>query len=163
MRKLFLALFAILFVVGVANATNIPSTVDPENSAEIWITSVYNYTGSGATEADVGDVVCWDIDNSTDDNKNWVIQCATADTTLVAGVVYQAAIKGGDVGTIAIKGPVQTDCIYLQTVDGPACSSATAGSATSCAEGSYANADAMFGFVTGACSSNSGVVYVNVN
>src|SRR3990167_11398181 len=128
MKKLLLALMAFLLLGGVSFAANIPNVVDPDDGSpsEVWITPVYN--NSGGT-LDVGDVVVWDMEQSTGDDDNWVTTTTTAATSLVAGVVYPRDIVSADIGTIAIRGPVAVDAAgSLNSVDGPACTSTTAGS-----------------------------------
>ncbi len=106
MKRLFLAFLALLLCVGVASATNIPPATDAVNNKEVWITPVYN---NESAEIGVGQVVQWDMDSSTGDNKNYVVLCELADTFLVAGVVYPSAIAAKSIGFIATKGPIQVD------------------------------------------------------
>lgn len=152
MKKFIFALLAVLLIAGVAFAVSIPQSEESKNGPYVWTVPVYNNSGS---TLDVGDVVIWDIDASTGDNDNYVTTTTTADTHIVAGVVYSADIAAGDTGTIVVRGVVATDCINLQTVNGPACSSGTAGTATSCSDD-----DAMFGHVTQVCSSGSALIMV---
>jgi hypothetical protein len=161
MRKLFLALLVILFTAGMASAAAVGGIGDATNSREIWITSVYNNTGSGATAVDAGDCLEWDIGSSTNDDKNWVVQCDAADTFLVAGVAWPTEIGAGSTGLMAIKGPVSVD-----TVDGSVevgalmCSSATAGSVDGCSD-TATDANAL-GFITQAGSGRTATMQVFV-
>jgi len=109
MKKLFLVVLALLLCVGVANATNIPRAVDAVNGREIWVTSVFVNETTNPTFMDVGDCAQWDMDSSTGDDKNYVVQCDATDTYLVAGIIWPAQISGQTVGLMAIKGPVQAD------------------------------------------------------
>lgn len=152
MKKLLLMLFALLCITGVAGAANIPSYVDAEGGPEVWITPVYNNSGSSMG---AGSVVVWDVDASTGDNDNYVTTTTSADTYIVAGVVYPAAIAAGAVGSIAIRGPVTTNVLNC-AVNGPVCSSAQAGYGNRC--GAEA---AMFGHCTVASASNSATVYIS--
>ena len=157
MKKLFLSvLFAILLVGGYANlahAIAIPEAEQGNEGPAVWLVPVYN--NSGGT-LDVGDVVVWDIEQSTGDNDNYVTTTTTADTVLVAGVVYGNDIAAASSGTIAVHGFVSVDMAGGgNTVDGPVCTSATAGSAQSCG-----NNAAAFGFVTTVTSSGSANVFV---
>lgn len=156
-KSLVLAFLFTLVVAGSAFAVSFTHSINPETGGpELTIMSVYNNSSS---TMDVGDVAIWDGDASTGDDDNWVNTTTTADTYIVAGVVYPADILAGGVGTIVIRGPVQTDFIAGgNSVDGPACSSATAGAARSC------NTDAAnFGFVTQAGTGTSAVVCVHCN
>lgn len=157
MRKLFLAIL-FLGLASTGYATSIPEAAEPkEGGPNLWLESVYVHTGS--TALDVGDVVCSDMDASTGDDDQWVEQCAANDTYNVVGVVWPVGIGAGGVGTIVIRGPVATDVVSgLNTVNGPACSSSTAGSARSCTTDA-----ANFGIVTQVASSGSAIVCVNCN
>lgn len=131
MRKLFLALFAILFVVGVASAANIPSMVDPKTDREVWLMSVYNDEGSTMS---AGQCAEWKMDSGTDDNEAYVELCDSVDTFLVAGIVFPANILAGERGTIAIKGPVPATTVSTIPAGALLCSSATAGSLAVCSD-----------------------------
>lgn len=160
MKSLKLFLLSTILLLGVGGsvfATTIPDATEPkEGGPDVWLQSVYNNSGS---TMDVGDVAIWDGDSSTGDDDNWVTTTTTADTYLVAGVVYPANIAAGASGTIAIRGPVQTDQLTgLNAVKGLACSSTTAGSAKTC----DTNA-ANFGIVVTAAASNSAIVCVRCN
>ena len=158
MKKLFLAILFLGLAAG-SHAASIPLGVEPANGGpELWLQSVYVNTSS--TALDVGDVVCWDGDSSTGDDDSWVEQCSAADTYLVAGVVYPLGIAAGSSGTIAIKGPVQTDAVggHLGVANGLACSSSTAGSAVSCSTNA-----ANFGIVVTPNTGTSAVVCVKCN
>lgn len=156
MRKFLFILFALLFCVGVASAANIPSVVNPTEGPELWITQVYN--NSGGT-LDVGDVVIWQIGSSTGDDDNYVTTTTTAQTYIVAGVVWPVDIGATNSGTIVIRGPVAVDDDGrgLNDAGGLACTSGTAGAATSCTSAPQAN----FGIVTQAGASGSAIVFVN--
>jgi len=156
MKKLLFVLFALLFVVGVANATTIPGIVDPATSRELWITQVYN----GDTVAlDVGDCAEWVVGSSTGDDKNWVEGCDATDTFLVAGVIWPVDIGVGAMGLMVIKGPVEVDTVIQnQEVGSLVCASTTGGSVDNCSDiDSDPNA---LGYVTATGSSNSAMVQV---
>ena len=158
MKNLFLAILFLGLAFNV-HATSIPDATEPkEGGPNLWLESVYVDTGS--TALDVGDVVCNNMDASTGDDDNWVEQCSTADTYNVVGVVWPVGIGAGGTGTIVIRGPVATDVAggQLNSVNGPACASATAGSAKSC-DTQAAN----FGTVTQVAASGSAIVCVNCN
>ena len=158
MKKLVLVILALFLFVGGASAANIPRAVDPINAREMWITSVFNDEGSG-TVADVGDCVEWKMDSSTGDNKNYVEVCDSADTFLVAGVVWPVDIADQTTGIIVIKGPVETDTVYGTALAGTlVCSSTTAGSVVDCSSGAV-DANAL-GYITAAGSSHSAIVNV---
>ena len=146
-NKLFAALLIVSTMAGVAFAANIQGSVEPKSGGpEVWTLSVYNNSGSSMA---AGAVAVWDIDNSTGDNDPWVTTTTTADTGIVAGVVYPTAIASGDSGTIAIKGVVSvTKLSGVGTSLGAnvaLCSSGTAGSARACAS---ATDKSSFGFAT---------------
>jgi hypothetical protein len=109
MKKLFLVVFALLLMVGVANATNIPQMVDPKNYPTVWTELVYNGSGSTIQSATI---VEWDFDtsdvdeNQYDDMCSWVKVANGASDIWTAGVVpWGKTIANGDVGAIVIRGP----------------------------------------------------------
>ena len=156
MKKYLISLLSLLLVTGVAFGASIPSGVNPKEGPEIWLTEVYNNSG---TALDAGDVVVWDIGSSTGDNDNYVTTTTTKDTALVAGVVYPAGIAASASGSIAIRGVV--DCDLLAAQDAAAgsfiCTSGTAGDGKVCqtATNSYA-------ITTGTQSGNSIACFVKV-
>lgn len=157
MNKLLLnSLFALLVIASGANlahAIGIPSSEDPKDGPAVWTVPVYNNSGS---TLDVGDVVVWDIGSSTGDDDNYVTTTTTADTALVAGVVYRNDIAAGDTGTIVVHGVVDVDVLAgLQSAGGIACTSATAGSARNCTNDAHG-----FGIVTQGASGGTAKVYV---
>lgn len=158
MKKYLLSLIALLFLCGVSFAAAIPDSMEPQTGGpELWFLDVYN---NGSTTLDAGDVVIWDGDSSTGDNDNWVTTTTTADTYLVAGVVYPDDIVASGSGTIVIRGPVPVDTIaaHLNIVKGLACSSSTAGSARSCTTD-----NANFGIVVTASGTGNATVCVHCN
>jgi len=160
MRKLLFALVAVLFLCGVATATTIPSAVNGKDGREIWITSVYN--NHGAT-MDAGDVAVWEIDASTGDDDNYVQTTTTADTHLVAGVIWPVDILAGDTGLMVIRGPVPVDTVTCPSgiIAGVAlCSSGTGGAAQACSNPTTGN-NKRFGFAVGSCSGASVQAFVN--
>ena len=159
MRKFLYSVLAVLFLSGVAYARSIPSGVDTKAGPEVELQGVYN--NSSGTLA-VGSVVIWDIDQATGANDSYVNTTTTADTYIVAGVVYPNAIAAGASGQIAVRGVVSTLVQAsggLNLVDGPACSSTTAAKAHSCSATEAAN----FGFVTQVVSGGSALVCVHCN
>jgi len=157
MRKLFLTLIAILLVAGVAYAADIPAVVNPKAGPEVWVTTVYN---DDSSTLDVGDCVEWKIGNSTGDNDNYVEQCDSADTFIVAGIVYPVDIAVGDVGTIAIRGVVEADVINGTEAGSLLCSTTTQGSLGVCSSGT-SDTDAV-GFATAKPTNggNTQLIYV---
>ena len=156
MKKLFLSLLALLLMAGVSVAASVPEAVDPVNGPEVWVTSVYNNSGSTLS---AGDVVVWDIASSTGDNDNYVTTTTTTDTGIVAGVVWPAAIVAGASGSIAIRGAVTTNTTTPTIGANTAvCTGATAGKAAACGAATDGKA---FGFVTQAGNGTSAVVFVN--
>lgn len=152
MKKYLLSfLFALLFATGgaqLACAVAIPEVEDPRDGPAVWLVPVYN--NSGGT-LDVGDVVIWDTEQSTGDNDNYVTTTTTAGTSIVAGVIYGSDIVAGESGKMAVHGVVSVDMAAGgNEVDGPVCTSPTAGSAMSCTDD-----DKAFGIVTTVTSSGS--------
>ena len=130
--SLLFALLAVLMIAGVAFSHQI--TADPYDSDAGGSTILVPVYSAGAL--DVGDVVVWAIDDSTagtDDNDLWVETTTTADTAIVAGVVWPSAIAAGGTGSIAIYGMAECD---LSAVGAPAmapiCTTTTAGAGDNC-------------------------------
>jgi len=130
MRKVLFALLAVLFIAGVAFAHTIG--VDPKAGPMIQTIPVFNNHAS--TTMDAGDVVVWDIGNSTGDNDNYVTLSTTADTGLVAGVIWPASIVAQSTGTMAIYGMVECDVAALVVSEhDQLCTSTTSGAGKGCA------------------------------
>ena len=109
MKKYLFIILALLLMIGVANATNIPVGVDPQNNPIVWAEAVYNGSGATITSAYI---VSWDFDTSdvseawNDDMCNWVKTASEADDIWTAGVLpYGRNLANGDVGSIIIRGP----------------------------------------------------------
>lgn len=130
MRKLFLVLVALLVVsVGNAQAWFAADAKTTDGAASVKI-PVYN--NSGAT-LDAGDVVIANFSASTGDNDLYVTTSTTADTGIVVGVVWPADIASTDVGSVVVYGFAECDVnIGGISVDGPICTSTTAGSGKAC-------------------------------
>jgi hypothetical protein len=157
MRKLFITLL-VLGIAGTLCAWNFPTTEKYNDGGAIITRQVYS-----ASALDVGDVVVWAIGDSTGDNDNYVATTTTANTYIVAGVVYPAAIAAGEVGSIAVRGPVQVDWVSAGSsttgnVGSPVCSSATAGEAWACQTATTSAAN--FGHVVTEASAGSATMYV---
>lgn len=156
MKKLFsmLVLATSLMIGSYAHAISIPVAEDAKGGPAPWLVPVYNNSGSSLA---AGSVVVWQIASSTGADDNYVTTTTTADTAIVAGVVYKNAIAAGDTGVIAVHGVVPVTVGFGgNTVGGLLCSSSVAGSARTCA-----NDDAGFGIVTTAASAGSGYVFIN--
>ena len=153
MRKLFITCLAVLFMASVAYAASIPWIVDARNQKEIWTTVVYN---NSSGDLAIGDVVVWDIGSSTGDDDNYITTTTTANSPIVAGVVYPAAILDGDTGTIAIYGPVDVDYSSAETVADVVCTSGTAGEGGDCT-GDY------YGFGTVMEATDPGKTFIKIN
>lgn len=172
MKKLFLLVFALLLMAGVANATNIPQMVDPKNYPTVWTELVYNGSGSTIQSATI---VEWDFDasdvdeNQYDDMCSWVQTADGASDIWTAGVVpWGKTIANGDVGPIVIKGPT----FVIEHSTSPAannmCGSHTDGSVTTdaasantAALGIAINISPSVGPMGSACSGYS-IVYVDI-
>ena len=115
MKKLLIAIFAILLMAGIASATNVPRTISATDGPEVWLVSVYNNSSS---TIDAGDVVIWDIDESTGDDDNYVNTTTGGATRIVAGVVYPVDIAAKSVGLLAVRGVVDCDTVADTDADG---------------------------------------------
>ena len=107
MKKLFI-LIAILLICSVSTSQAFFTIADPQNAelgANVKI-PVYNFSSSALGE---GDVVVWDVGNSTGDNDLYVNTTTTASTALVAGVVSQGGIAAKSAGSIIVYGLAQCD------------------------------------------------------
>ena len=148
MKKLLFISLAILLIAGVAGAVSMPQSEYAEEGPFVWTVPVFN--NSGGT-MDVGDVAVWQFSSSTGDNDNYVTTTTTADTLLVAGVIYPNDILNQDSGTMAIRGVVSIDVIANGTIGTTntgflLCTSGTAGAAQRCSDPAT-DAEA-FGFAT---------------
>ena len=145
MRKfsLLIALLVVVSITGVAIAHQI--TADPYNSDDGGSTIFVPVYSAGALDA--GDVVVWAINDSTagtDDNDLWVATTTTADTQLVAGVVWPSAIAAGGTGSIAIYGMAECDLSsFGAEANTPLCTTGTAGAGDLCASSTAANSYAI--------------------
>ena len=152
MKRILFVLFAVLFIAGIANAAIV---YDPKTGSGIELISVYN---NSASTLDAGDVVVWAATGSTGDNDAYVTTTTTANTFLVAGVVYPADIAAYDVGSIAVKGIVAVDT--LGNSEGTAlCSSGTAGAARPCGTAATTGYG-LVGISTAAATAATGTVNV---
>src|SRR3990167_8649697 len=106
--KRILSLVAVL-LLGLATTSHsyfgAASARSTDGSASVKIT-VYN---NASADLDAGDVVVWDIDASTGDNDLYVTTTTTADTGLVAGVVWPDAITDGSEGSLVVFGFAECD------------------------------------------------------
>ena len=115
-KKLFLIALAFLLIYGIAEATNIPTLVDPKNYPTVWTELVYNGNTSNAATIYSGYVVEWDFDSSDsdagtvyDDTCPWVKKANAANDIWTAGVVeFGQDIPYQSVGRIIIRGPAVT-------------------------------------------------------
>ena len=161
MKKLFSFFLSALLLLGLAGnsfAINIPESDNPTAGPQVVTIGVYN-NNTGDAQLTAGDVVIWDIDSSTGKNDNYVTVSSTADTYIVAGVVYPRDILAGDIGTIAVKGvvPVTVLSSNAATAKGLLCTSTTVHRAKDCA-----NRDAAFGIVTTVAAGTAAQAYINV-
>ena len=150
MKRLFLLSLAVLLIAGAAWAISIPQSEDAETGPAIWYVPVYNNSGSALSK---NDVVVWDFGSSSGDNDNWVTTNTTADTFIVAGVVWPSDIAASDRGTIAVRGVVKVtiDSDGPQPINTAAagsllCAGSTAGAGQVCSNNG-SDADA-FAFTT---------------
>ena len=158
--KKFVIFLAILLLVSFTGMAQAQLFVDPVAGPEVWVTSVYNNSGSSLS---AGDVVIWDIASSTGDNDNYVTTTTAVDTTLIAGVVFPNSIGTGEIGSIAVRGAgikVNTIAGGSVAVGTSLCTGATAGSASVCSEtGGDPN---RIGFCTSANTGSSCTAFISV-
>ena len=151
MKKFLFVLLAVLLIAGSAQALSIPQSEDAKAGPGISLRPVFN---NDTTTLSAGDVVVWDIGSSTGDNDNYVIDTATADTYIVAGVVWPNSIPAKSRGHIAVHGVVDCDIVAngVQT-GGLICSSTTEGEGQTCGvnDAAYAIATAVIANTTGKC------------
>ena len=158
MKKILGLFIAMLLIASVAGAHQLSS--DPTGAMTTQFPAVYiDVYSAGALDA--GDVVVWAIDDSTGDNDAWVESTTTADTGIVAGVVWPNAIAAKGTGTIVIYGMAECDASSAGIGSmGTMCTTSTAGAGDSCAatdgSGSYAIATAAIS------TSAQGKCFVNV-
>lgn len=159
MRKYLYVFLAILLVAGVAHAISIPQSEDPKTGPAVWTVPVYN--NSGGT-LDVGDVVVWDIASSTGDDDNYVTTTTTADTFLVAGVVYGNDILAASRGVIAVHGVVSVDLVTTSHVNAGTllCSGTTAGAAQACSDLTSDNEAIGFSVTEAGTGASTGQVFL---
>ena len=146
MKKLLSVLFALALVVSIAGVVySHQGSYNPQvNDGGAYI-AVPVFNNESSTTMDAGDVVVWDISSSTGDNDAYVKLSTTADTGIVAGVVWPSDILAQTSGSMVIWGIVECD-IGADGVgaDSPICSSATSGGGDQCpstdGSGSYAMA-----------------------
>ena len=130
MKKARLFLLAFLLLLSMTGLATAQLVYNPATGMSYETIPVYN--NSGGT-LDAGDVVVWDIASSTGDNDAYVTTTTTADTDLVAGVIWPSSIAAASSGTMAILGLVECD-LGAQGVasGGPLCTSGTAGGGDMC-------------------------------
>ena len=151
MKKFRLFLFALLAVAIIAGVSYGHSVaVNPYASeGSTVVVPVY-----AAAALDAGDVVVWSIDASTGDNDLWVASTSTVDTHIVAGVVMNAIVAGGN-GFIAIYGVTSCDT-NGDAIDAasPICTSSTAGAGTNCGDDSAGYAISVAAIAGGTTTGN---------
>lgn len=129
--KKILTILAVLILGTVCTAGAHTITADPgtTNGAASHVWPVRN---DSSTAFDEGDVVVWDIINSTGNNDLHVATTTTLDTGIVAGVVGSGGIAALSNGSIIVFGLAQCD-VSADVGDGSLlCTSATAGSGKNC-------------------------------
>jgi hypothetical protein len=141
--KKYIGLFvAVLLLGSVTYSYSHSILADPKTTdgAAYQVTPIYNNSGAAL---DAGDVVVWDIGNSTGDNDLYVTTTTTADTGIVAGVVL-SAIGIASEGSAVVWGFAQCD-IGAQGVGdgGPICTSATTGGGDMCSDANGGQAYAI--------------------
>lgn len=146
MKRIMLISLAILLMGSLAFAHTL--MYDPTGALSDMTNVQIPVYSVGALDA--GDVVVWDIDTSTGDNDAYVETTTTADTGVVAGVIWPNAISALGTGTMVIYGMAECD-VNASGVGAiaPLCTSTTAGSAGNCVStdgsGSYAISTATIG------------------
>ena len=167
MKKYLFIVLALLLTFGVCQAANIPVLVAPQDFPEVWTQEVYNDSGSALTS---GSIVVWDYTDTDMANianrKAYITTTTTVDDIAVAGIVVSPSIAAGDVGAIAIYGPVRARVTGTVTAGLALSTSATAG-----VVGPYSNTSADDGVIGWSIDNdtsgqaeggtNIGVVFVN--
>jgi hypothetical protein len=125
MKKFLFSVLAVLLMAGTAYAV----VVDPQDGPMILTVPVYN---NSSYIMGTGSVVIWDIGSSTGDNDNYVNLTTTADTYLVAGIVYPTDIASGKTGSIAVYGVVDCDSVGTAYATAALCTSTTQGQVNVC-------------------------------
>lgn len=136
MKKLFSIIFALLLVVSITGVVSAhQATYDPQTTSGGAYISVPVYNNSGSS-MDPGMVVVWDVDASTGDNDVYVTTTTTADTGLVAGVIWPSTIAASSSGSMVIWGLAECNLSTSGAGEAtPLCTSTTAGGGDMCASG----------------------------
>lgn len=130
MKKLLSFLLVGVALLGVSTLASAHSiSYNPEDTMSQMTVPVYNNSGSPLS---AGAIVVWDIGSSSSDNDAWVTTTTTADTAIVAGVIWPSAIGTAQSGSMAVWGLAQCDVAGAITAGGPVCSSGTAGLGGNC-------------------------------
>jgi len=132
MRKLVYSLVVLLVLTGSAIAANIPKVEDPRNGPGVWTIPVQN---KSANVLEVGSLVQWDIASTTGTDDNAINVTASANTSLIAGVVHGTDCQPLSDCTIAIRGVVGVDVTGTVNANDPICPSSTGGLAIQCVGG----------------------------
>src|SRR3990167_2626337 len=127
-------LFVLLSLVMAGQSFAPEDATNPQTTEGTAFTVVPVYNNSASTVS-AGDIVIWDIDASTGDNDLYVNTTTTADTHLIAGIVYPGDIATNVTGAIVIYGivTVNTESVGDILTDTALCTSTTAGKVGSCA------------------------------
>ncbi len=130
MKKLLSFLFAALLLTTLTGAV-LAHTIayDPQSTMGNIAVPVYNNSGAALA---AGDVVVWDIGSSTGDDDAYVTTTTTADTSIVAGIIWPATINAGNTGSMVIWGLAQCDIKGASNAGSVLCSSTTAGESAPC-------------------------------
>lgn len=137
MKKLFSSLIACALIMSPAYLFAQVSS-DPSVRAGQIVVPVYN---DGTSAIAAGNVVVWDTTSTAADvDAAIVATTTTADTNIVAGVIWPAAIPAGGEGSMVIWGWAKCDVVAAVPKGSPLCTSTTAGSGGYCADndGAYA-------------------------
>lgn len=103
---------------------------NPEDTMSYMTVPVYNNSGSTLS---AGAVVVWDIGSSSLDNDAWVTTTTSADTSIVAGIIWPYAIDAGKPGSMAVWGLAECDMgAFAVSAGTPICTSTSAGTAGNC-------------------------------
>lgn len=148
MNRRILSLVTVLFFFGmVTGAQAWIKGIDPKNADGQGAikTTVYNNAKKALTE---GEVVVWDIADSTGDNDMYVTVTTTADSGLVAGVVTADGCAEASNCPIIVYGIAQCDVASSIGEGGLICTSTTTDVGKPCASASGAGAYAVAGTAT---------------
>jgi len=154
--KNLIFILLVVFMLSMTGLVQAQQAVDPMAGPEVWVTSVYNNSGTALSS---GDIVVWNISSSTGDNDNYITTTTTEDTVLVAGIVYPESIGIGKTGSIAVRATgIKINKKEHVGTGGEICTGTVAGKAQLCSEVGDPN---RIGFCTADDSADGCIAYIS--